>query len=400
MTVLERGKRMGGIVSRPASLLEENSKQQFFKQNAKILASNCLKRTHPQLIMLRMILQCEYGRPKLIQHLIRTTAINSLLERYEIDNSFLVDDFKSKFQHHLLESTVADQWMRNYSTDLLVNFDDYIPQFIVLAAISAYHSFLKSPEHTEWLRFQHMLTQSSSSNSERIKDLTSVSKFSSHRLAMAVRNSNYNQLLTKSHWIVALADLVDRLPFPVSILGRDRDYNLTTSQTTTSSTAPINFLYGNELFVQMVGYTQEEIAQHPYDKYHSPATNEGDGETIPTVSTSLFAALSEALNLDTKLRIGTLYFPRPPLAPFLNLQSYLPLFDPDGNCNFFFVVHCNLWRHHRDSEYIQKLDFFTEILSKAIIPHRESAFTFLKSYFYHKQEQREQEQSPPLDRKG
>jgi hypothetical protein len=396
---------MGGRIA-PATL-EDNSMVRFFQKQEKVLASNSLKRTHPHLLMLRMILQCDYGRPKLVQHLMRTTAINALLD---IDSSnghsdgtsaSIVNDFKSRFYFSDPDQGCGKLPIGVNFEDLQINYRTYLPQFIVLTAISAHHSFLQSQEHTEWLRYQHMCDhgEKEKSVSEQSETLISTSKLSSNHLVIEIENLHFGQLLNKSHWIVAFAHMLETLPFPVSILGRDRDaFPPSTSaisqnfSTTVTGATPMVFMYGNESFVQMVGDLREEIAEQPYDKYHSfspplhvPASSSPKWEESlsPRLPSSDHAAISEALALETSLRIGTLYYPRSPLTPFLNLQSYLPLRDSDQICNFFLVVHCDIWRHQRDSKYIQRLDVFTEILSKAIIPHRESAFTFLKAYFYH-----------------
>jgi hypothetical protein len=226
-------------------------------------------------------------------------------------------------------------------------------------------------------------TKSSYYASFRSESMRSVSLFSSHRLAVEIRKSNYAQVLEKSDWIVAIAQLLEDLPFPMSILAKDPNHTLlsktspTMSHSTTggSTLAPgaAMVFYGNSAFVQMVGYSREQIAQHSYEKYLSPPSG---------VPTPPHLGLADAIDACTLLRVGIMFFPQPPLLPFLNLQSYLPLLDPEGGCHCFLVLHCDLRKHHQHREYLQKLDILTEILSRAILPHREQANTFLKSHFY------------------
>jgi hypothetical protein len=39
----------------------------------------------------------------------------------------------------------------------------------------------------------------------------------------------------------------------------------------------------------------------------------------------------------------------------MNLQSYLPLYDSDGICHSYLVLHCQLDKYSQHTEYLQKL---------------------------------------------
>jgi hypothetical protein len=213
----------------------------------------------------------------------------------------------------------------------------------------------------------------------------------SQLLSVGIRSSNSSKLLDQSDWILALAHILDDLPFPVTIISKEETeaslllslpmptYVLSATVSTSANKKPM-ILYGNKSFVQMVGYTSVEIAQHSYDKYH--CSNPLDLSSAALTSSPL-STISEAIDLGTFLKIGTMFYPQPPLAPFLNLQSYIPLYDPDGICHSILVFHCDLWRYSQHKEYFHKLHLLTEFLSKAIIPHRDHANTFLKAHFYH-----------------
>jgi hypothetical protein len=405
---------MGGIVSLskkkrepsdyPATRVESHVMINFYSNNSKVLASQQRKSHHPHLVMLRMILGCEYGRPKLMQYLMRTTPIQEFFQ-YEDennwngpgDNSFIADHFISRFK--LLDpafSCIPEQHQFDNSSLISEHaLTSFLPYFILIAATSNYQSFLRSSEHSDWLKYQNLVLNSRNSASVSQNNVmkSDYSPSAMDQIAMEINHPDYTMLFHQSHWIVALAHLFEEIPFPVTILGL-RDPELIpqtnssifqpspTSQAKQQIESPI-ILFGNNAFVQMIGYSREEISQHPYNKYHSHLhSNSSVSCTEPE------AALS--IDFGKTSRIGMMYHPQPPLHPFLNLLSCLPLLDLDGVCHYMLVVHCDIWKHHQDSEYLHKLDIFTETVSHVILPRREHEKTCLQAYFYERH-QHEQE---------
>jgi hypothetical protein len=410
---------MGGIVTRsePNSRLsfpspEHNYKVNFFAKKAKILSSKSVSKIHPDLVMLRIILQCEYGRPKLIQYLIRTTTIDDLLESgdHQIDQPFLLNDFKSQFHFYDLENLISEENSHHLHetqhSNFLLNLRPFLPQMVLLIVLSGYYRYLSTPEHTEWLRYQHLLTQSKNLQYISFREsMRSTSLPSSHRLALAIDNSNFLTLLNQSDWIVSLASMCDELPFPISIITKETEFlnppsstsstlptrsgrsvTRATSNSTSSSSAAVQrrvklmILYTNQAFIDMVGESCESIAQYSLEKYHSPSHS----SSSPSPPSPSSLALIDAIDSGMMLRIGTIFFPHTPLLPFMNLQSYLPLYDSDGICHSYLVLHCQLDKYSQHTEYLQKLHLLTECLSKVILPNRIYSNTFLRAYFYQK----------------
>jgi hypothetical protein len=334
----------------------------FFTRYSRILSSSFEKKVHPELRLLRTILRCDFGRPKLIQFLLRQTSVlkYQTLELYG-DRSWPSSNFTKQFlcsqSLSCIPSSLPDEKSLCSNTE---DEQDQLPQIVLLAAISNYHKFSESEEHMQWIQYQYMLNENNNS-SYQSESLRSVSRFSSSQLTEAILDSNYEKVLNKSHWIVALADVLQDASFPAFIFKKD--------------TSMIHF--ANSAFVDMVGDSREEIAQHPHNIYHSLSADSSSPLTCDP-------AIAYAINNGTSIKIGTMYHPQSPLTPFMNLQSYLPLYDSEGHCNYFLVLHCDIWKHHQNPEYLQKLDIFTELLSKAIIPHRDHEDIFLKAYFYDK----------------
>jgi hypothetical protein len=400
---------MGGIVNKTSSahsssrdgarqqqVEPEISKNQFFRENSKILSSKRIGNIHPELRKLRLVLGCGYGRPKLVQYLTKTTQVQTLFENennsslHSLGSSFVFDHFIAKF--HLSASvplaSTADRGPDNYSDG--ANLQTYAAQLMVLTAISGFHNFLSSPEYADWLRYQHLLSESRSgsnnNSSSPSQSLRSVSKLSSHRLATEIQNSDFEKLLNKSHWIVALAHVLEDLPYPVSLLGKSKEPPSGPSSSaaqqqssrTQSSSSPTMVLFGNAAFVEMVGYTREEIAQHSYDHYYRSSSSCSETALDPEDA----LAISDAIHFGTSLKIGTICHPQAPLPPLLDLQSYLPLYDPDRRCRYILVLHCDIWKHREHSEYLERLDILTDMLSQAVLPHRDHESTFLRAHFY------------------
>jgi hypothetical protein len=398
--------RMGGIVNKPQSshsstcgdcITEpETSRNQFFREHSKVLSSKRIGNIHPELRKLRLVLGCEYGRPKLIQYLTRTTQIQGLFEDennslQSLESAFMFNHFIAKFHISVIPSSdgpIGGIEDKNSRVDLR----SYFAQIVVLTAISGFHNFLSSTEYADWLRYQTLLNESrsgSNNNSFRSESLRSISRLSSHHLATEIQNADYAKLLNKSHWIVALAHVLEDLPYPVSLLGKNKEpssvckpaispsivsFPSTHQHTTDAVPSPTMVLFGNSAFVEMVGYTREEIAQHHYDHYHRPSSSEAETEAG--------LAISDAIHFGSSLKIGTMCHPQAPLPPLLDLQSYLPLYDPERRCHYILVLHCDIWKHHQHSEYLQRLDILTDMLSQAVLPHRDHESTFLKAHFY------------------
>jgi hypothetical protein len=392
----------------------DTMKNKFFKEHAKILSSKTFGNIHPELRRLRLLLGCDYGRPKLIQFLTRTTPITSLLDHDEhlfhslADHSFVFDhfiahfDLPEEYHHHPPHSKSSPHAAAVAHVSLVtVNLELFVSEIVALAAIANYQNFLLSSEHSDWVKYQQMVEdpRNGSNSSYLSESLRSLSKHSSHRLAMGINQSDFGKLLSNSHWIVVLAHLLEEIPFPVSIVGKGKEVNAISRTPLTStvsgrfhsplflpasaineSASPesISILFGNSAFVDMVGETREDIAQHRFDYYHHPHSH--DHQSSATLHSD--PELTQAIHDGTSIKIGTMYHPLSPLAPFMNLQSYLPLYDPQGHCNYFLVLHCDIWKHHQNPEYLQKLDIFTELLSKTIIPYRDHGDIFLKAYFY------------------
>jgi hypothetical protein len=393
---------MGGIIPTVLPRLTEGSDQnqnlitQFFRENIKILSSKNCQKEDPHLVMLRMILGCDYGRPKLIAYLLRTTPIlgfvfsekNSFRE--DEGDSFVVEDFISKFD--ILSSQLPLFSEMSGHVPVLMppgDINSFSPSCILITAVSCYQSFLKSQEHADWLKYQQMIGSTHYSNSVNFAR-SPISGFSSHQIAIDILNSGYQELLKKSYWIVALACLLDQIPFPVSILGEMTNsepktksifFPSVSASTRTASdsvsatpTTTTMIFFGNNAFVEMVGDTREEIARNPFDKYCSAPDGPPPDNPPPSID---FA---------TPSRVAVMFYPRPPLKPFLDLQSRLPLRDPEGDCPYVLVMHCDIGRFRENSEYLQMLGRLTDILSQAVIPQREHSSTFLRAYFYHQQE--------------
>jgi hypothetical protein len=368
----------------------QHQTQNFFLENRKVLSSQIWKKNDPHLVMLRMILGCDYGRPKLIRYLLRTTPILDYLPRknwfQEVKgDSFVVEDFISKFD--IFSSHTGSFW-NGFEADPVpvTDMNSFCPSCILITAISCYQSFLKSQEHADWLKYQQMIGSTLYSNSVNVVQ-SPVAGDSVHRISIEILNSGYQELLKKSYWIVALACLLDQIPFPVSILGERTNSeppktrslfahtpsveNGSVSATPTTTTM---IFFGNNAFVEMVGDTREEIAHNPFDKYCSAPAGPPPDNPPPSID---FA---------TPSRVAVMFYPRPPLKPFLDLQSRLPLRDPEGDCPYVLVMHCDIGRFRENSEYLQMLGRLTDILSQAVIPQREHSSTFLRAYFYHQQE--------------
>jgi hypothetical protein len=370
----------------------ENYIPQFFLENRKVLSSHICKKEDPHLVMLRMILGCDYGRPKLIRYLLRTTPILDFLSGknwfQEVEgDSFVVEDFISKF--NIVSSHMGTFGNKSFEAVPVpvTDINSFCHSCILITAVSSYQNFLKSQEHADWLKYQQMIDSTLYSNSVNFVQ-SPVAGDSAHRIAIEILNSGYQESLKKSYWIVALACLLDQIPFPVSILGERTNSeppktkslfshlssveNGSVSATPTPMTTMIFF--GNNAFVEMAGDTREEIARNPFDKYCSAPDGPPPDNPPPSID---FA---------TPSRVAVMFYPRPPLKPFLDLQSRLPLRDPEGDCPYVLVMHCDIGRFRENSEYLQMLGRLTDILSQAVIPQREHSSTFLRAYFYHQEE--------------
>lgn len=124
----------------------------------------------------------------------------------------------------------------------------------------------------------------------------------------------------------------------------------------------------------MVGYSKDFIARNSYDLCHSSSRVEAQNHSDQLIS--------EAIREDELLQIAIMNYPQSPLSPFMNLQSYVPLRDPCRQCHYIMVFHCDIWKHRKNTQYLQKLDIRIDMLSKAVIPHRDHGQAFLHKYFY------------------
>jgi hypothetical protein len=230
------------------------NREMFFRKSSKILLSNSAKKIHPELRLLRTILRCDFGRPKLIQFLVRQTPVTKYqtLEQYG-DRSWSSSNFTNQFlcsqSLSCIPSSLPDEKSIHRKTE---DEQEQLPLIILLAAIANYQKFSASEEHMEWIRYQYMLSENNSSFYQP-ESLRSVSRFSSSQLTEAILDSNFEKVLNKSHWIVALADVLQDASFPAFIFKKD--------------TSIIHF--ANSAFVEMVGDSPEEIAQSSHDIYHS-----------------------------------------------------------------------------------------------------------------------------------
>jgi hypothetical protein len=359
----------------------------FFRDNVKVLSSQHCKKEDPHLVMLRMILGCDYGRPKLIQYLLRTTPIlyfvsgeNNWFKEDLEDSSFIVEDFISKFA--ISNSSVdSESGARGYETLSVSELKSSSPFLILITVVASYQSFLKTQEHSDWLKYQQMMSSTRYSNSANFAR-TPVSSFSCSQIEAEIQSVDYREFFHQSFWIVALASLLDKIPFPVSILGQTistdtpNSNNLATPLASPSdshdsvATSALMIFFANNAFVEMVGETREEMA-YPFDKYLRPQE----------YSTSSSDDLPPSIDFKSLSRIGVQFYPHPPLKPFMDLQSRIPLRDLQGECHYVLVMHCDI-RRFRHSEYLQTLGRLTDILSQAVIPQREHSHTFLRAYFY------------------
>jgi hypothetical protein len=323
----QRANKMGGVVQRtsPSSFLETSQKDMeiFFEKKSRILSSKLFGRTHPQLVLLRMILKCDYGRPKLIQYLMRTTSINEFfIHQDHFESNFFISKFDISsitppptLLEHL--STESSQLQPQLQSPSELDLESSLPQIILVTILSTYHNFLTSPEHKEWLTYQHMMkeTKSHSIQSFHTESMRSISMFSSHRLVYEIRKLNFIQLLNKPDWIVAIAHLLETLPFPISILAKDLHINHSSlSLHTFSRSMSLNYsptpspvdpsphqfqpsptlFYANSSFVKLVGYNRIQIAQHSYEKYFSPSSSSSDHHQIPISSLSPHPSITQA----------------------------------------------------------------------------------------------------------
>jgi hypothetical protein len=241
-------------------------------------------------------------------------------------DSFVVDDFISKFD--ILDAHVTFVSESSDSVPIAA-MNSFSPFCILITAVSCDQNFLKSQEHANWLKYQHHINHSHSHSCPQ----TPVTSLAFRLIFIEILKSGYQELLKKSYWIVALACLLDQIPFPVSILGEITNSEppktkslfaplSVTSQTSSDSlTASLQspttmIFFGNNAFVEMAGDTREEIARNPFDKYCSAPDGPPPDNPPPSID---FA---------TPSRVAVMFYPRPPLKPFLDLQSRLPLRDP------------------------------------------------------------------------
>lgn len=335
--------------------LKLSPKSSFLVKNSKVLNSKSHGVIPPELRLLRTILSCDYGRSKFIQYLINQTPILLLYQNIPDEKRFyqhfLSKYLKSSSTNSLLSHRNSSQVNLYKSVSDIAKYDKY---FILLCALSWYHSYISSPEHLEWMKYQYMIKESEEESSSH-NSIGSISEVSSHRLVRELQNLDYCKLLNKSQWIVAFAHVLEEIPYPTTIFNKEDG----------------RVLFANSTYVELVGYTREEITLFTHDKYHSP---HGELDTDP--------AITYSINSGTSLKIGIMYHPKSPLTPFLDLQSYISLFDRDGHCHYILVLHCDIWKYRYNFDYLQKLDLLTDIVSKAVIPQRECGGVFLKAYFY------------------
>jgi hypothetical protein len=410
---------MGAIIGGAFEAIERpKSSRQITGEIGGSLSPRKLAVHHPELRKLRLILTCDYGRPKFIKFLFRLYPIcgeilreNHLNELNYAMKFVIVDELidptaPSAPAGSTIGRIASSPTFFDLPIQILVN--SCLTSVLVLVGITYFTSFLSSSEYERWIRYQQLLTEAHNVNLSQSLDPNSSSAESTRALAQArhhalVQGVNYDDiigLMNKPQWIVTFARCLDHIPFPISI------HSGPTPPTTSlqhhfahqpSSPSRHPLLYANFAYLEMMGHSNKQLGGCEYNFFDHSTTEADDQSGGVTL-------MSDAMEFGRSLRIGRnncrhRAFPssspsssspaRAPLVSheeiFQNFQTYQPLLDgEDGVYQFMIVTHCDLTRRRNDSQYLHKIDLFAESLVPSHMPCSLPGDALaLLEYFYH-----------------
>jgi hypothetical protein len=388
---------MGGIVG----IIEEHSIKQHSARLSPPTSSvtgpqqTHLRRNvvyHPELRKLRLILTCDYGRPKFIKFLFRVVPVCcEILREHQtnvinyISNFEIVDDLPENSRDNSSSSHSV-----GLPIQLLIN--GCLTSILVLVGITYFHSFISSPEGEDWVRYQHLLTTNHAVNSREntnnsmSESTRELSQARSHALVQGVNYDEIIALMNQPLWLLTLARTFDNLPFPITIHGTTQGPTPPATPTA-QATATFPLLYANLAYLDMSGYsTKQLIGTEPNFLDVSEK-----GEALSNGS----LLISNTFKSGTKLRLGRRN-QRCNHEIFHNYMTFKPLHDVMSNSyKFMIIVHCDVTKRGVDEQYLHKINLFTEIILPSHIFCSELDSSLLSSYFYqaHVEQEQEQEES-------
>jgi PAS domain-containing protein len=368
---------------------------------------------HPELRRLRLLLTCDYGRPKFIKFILRVAPIcgemlrESQLTELTFTLKFLVVDDLTAAAPSPSSQDLTPSSYSDLPIQLLVN--SCLTSVLVLVGITYFTPFIASTECEDWIRYQQLLTEVHSSTSAsnarpQSRDISShsdstraLSQARQHALVQAVSYDDIIALMNKPQWIVTFARCLDQIPFPVSIHAGPAPpaelQGLYVQQHVSPALHPL--LYANFAFLEMTGYTNKQLGGSEYNFLElTEAEDQSNGSFL----------INNAMRLGRQLRIGrtnrrhiaasaraSTSVPASALAAvasegeiFHNFQSYQPLHDGvDGVYQFMIVIHCDLTHRRNDSQYLHKINLFAESLVPSHMPcSLDGDAHALLTYFY------------------
>jgi hypothetical protein len=330
---------------------------------------------HPELRKLRLILTCDYGRPKFIKFLFRVVpvCVEILTEHQTNATDFMANfDITDDLHENLSEISTTDAAV-DLPVQLLVN--GCLLSILILVGITYFDSFISSPEGEDWVRYQQLLTntnhaenayhENSNSMSESTREL---SQARSHALVQLVNYDEIIAFMNQPLWLLTLARSLESLPFPISIHGtREMQVN--------DHSVAFPLLYANLAYLEMSGFTKRQLI----------GTEHNHLDESPEIISSGSLLIANALKAGTKLRIGRMN-QRSNGQKFQNFMTFKPLCDMKNSYLFMIIVHCDLTKRGSDEEYLHKINLFAETIlpSKTFCSELDSSS--LSSYFYQPQE--------------
>lgn len=365
---------MGGIITSvdfpsAVNMMNNNQQRRDAITTTAILAlqSPGNVKYHPELRKLRLLLTCEYGKPKFIKYLFRVTPITGEIL---LEHQLNVINFISKFE--IMDDMPEPLNEDVFSSDLPIHLSvsNCLTNILILLGICHFSSFMKSTEGEDWIRYQHLLTEAHyphNTYGER-KSLSestiALTRARSHEFVQGVTDNEIMALMNKPQWIVTLARTLDALPFPVSIHRVETLYQMGN----TSHRYPL--LYANYYFLEMTGYSNQKLAGCDFDFLEKSNELQSPG----------FQLITNSFHSGTKLRIGRVHY-RANGEPFHNYLTFQPLHDMNNSYKFMIIVHCDITAKGNDSHYLHKVNLFAETMLPTCIYCTENESSCLLSYF-------------------
>ena len=321
---------------------------------------------HPELRKLRLILTCDYGRPKFIKFLFHTVPICcEILREQEMNVMNFISNFQmvEDLSENLNEISHSPSLIAaaNLPIQLLVN--GCLTNILVLVGMTYFHLFTSSSEGEDWVRYQQLLTNTNHGNvfndNSMSESTRALSQARSHALVQCVNYDEIIALMNQPLWLVTLARTFDTLPFPISIHG-----------TRNKRSAAFPLLYANLAYLDMSGYTAKQVIETEYNLLDDPTE-------IFSRSSSL---ILDALKNGTALRLGKMNH-RAKGEKFQNFMTLKPLCDMSDGYKFMIIVHCDLTTRGTDHQYLHKINLFAETIVPSQIYCSELDSSDLSDYF-------------------